>query len=527
MNSKDLLGPLEVAHIARDWTWAAQPHELAMSLLKVVVETCGLGLGLCFRLGGMRDQLLPLASFPNDVAQVPAQAMEELDNPLIYCLTGGQPCLVERIDVLVGVGSTFEQLRELVSAHHGALVLPLRDIDHHTVAVCALFGDADILREVHHAPLWQTLMQLHERLFASLNKAIGDEIHTRNERNDQRSASTRARERASRLLAAEFVGTSSATRQLRSDMLRMMDSSLAILITGETGTGKDHAAWLIHQASSRDGKFVPVNCAAIPKDLIEAELFGSERGAFTGANQARKGLVAEADGGTLFLDEIGDMPFELQGRLLRVLNEKKYRPVGANQERYSDFRLICATHQSLGQRIAEGQFREDLYFRIRQLTLHVPALRERPDDIAILAEYILRQYNRESQVHIPGFSAQALKILENHSFPGNVRELRSLVLVAAENTRAGEAISASSIKGLQSVQAGVGINAVNIPPLADLWQTNDLPGALIAFESRLIDARLRQANGSRILAAQSLGIPKRTLARKCLKWKLDRKDSPP
>ncbi|RQS75478.1 sigma-54-dependent Fis family transcriptional regulator [Burkholderia sp. Bp8963] len=519
------LDSLTVAGIARDLTWATDPADLALPLLQTAVEACGLSRGICYCLNSTGDQLQPVASFPNDASGLPDQAMTELDNPLVYGLVGGQPCTVERIDALVNVGATFEKLCERLPLHQGALVLPLRDTNRRAFAVMALFGELGALRDMHHAPLWQTLMQIHERLFARLYKHLGDEIQARHARVDQAHTNARVRERAARLLAAEFVGTSPAARQLRSDMLSMLDSALAILITGETGVGKDHAAWLIHQASSRGGKFVPVNCAAIPKDLIEAELFGNERGAFTGAGHARKGLVAEADGGTLFLDEIGDMPMELQGRLLRVLNEKKYRPVGANQERRSDFRLICATHQPLPQRIAEGRFREDLYFRIRQQTLHVPALRERPEDIAVLAEHTLLQYNRECQVHIPGFSASALRLFQAHSFPGNVRELRTLVLVAAERTKAGQPIKPEALRGLQPGQGRSDMPAEPGHLLHDLWHTDDLPGALAAFESHLIDERLRLANGSRTLAALSLGIPKRTLARKCLKWNLDREDS--
>lgn len=519
------LDALAVGELTRNMAWAEHPEELVVSLLKVLVRAGGLSQALCYALGDTGGHLQPLAGFPKDASAFPAQAMEELENPLVYGVVGGQAYLVERLERLVHVGESFDRLREVVSAEDGVLVVPLRDMKRSVFAVLALVGKAECLLETRHAPLWQIILQLHERLLARLYQRLGSEAQVRNAKAEQERASVRARDRAARLLAAEFVGVSPAVRQLRSEMLGMLDSTLAILITGETGAGKDHAAWLIHQASSRGGKFVPVNCAAIPKDLIEAELFGSERGAFTGAHQSRKGLVADADGGTLFLDEIGDMPPDLQGRLLRLLNEKKYRPVGSNEERQSDFRLICATHRSLPARIAEGLFREDLYFRIRQMTLHVPALRDRPEDIPVLAEHTLRQFNRERQANIPGFSAQALKLLESHQFPGNVRELRSLVLVAAELTGGGTAIKSSAIRGIQSDPYPAGQDVRSMSAMEEFWRTKDLPGALASLECRLIGERLRQLNGSRMLAAQSLGIPKRTLARKCQQWNLDREDT--
>ncbi|RQR68728.1 sigma-54-dependent Fis family transcriptional regulator [Burkholderia sp. Bp9012] len=522
------LNPLEVAGIARDMTWAAHPDELATVILQAAVDSGLLRLGMCYRLDQTSDCLRPLTCVPENASALPELDMDELDNPLVYSLVSGHPCEVERITDMVGVGSAFERLREHFMPGDGAWILPLRDTNQHAFAVLALLGAPLTLHALRQSALWQALLQIHERLFSGLQQNQGDAARARSADAVRAQAHTRTRERAARLLAAEFVGVSPAVRELRSDMLGMTDSNLAILVTGETGAGKDHAAWLIHQAGSRQGKFVPVNCAAIPKDLIEAELFGSERGAFTGASQARAGLVAEADGGTLFLDEIGDMPLELQGRLLRVLNEKRYRPVGATQERYSDFRLICATHQPLLQRIAEGSFREDLYFRIRQQCLHVPALRERPEDIPVLAEHVLLQYNRERQRHIPGISPEALRMLQMHPLPGNVRELRNLVLVAAERTERGKAIAPQALRELRPPAPRTPpLPATSTMPLHDLWETNDLPGALAAFECHLISERLRQANGSRALAAQSLGIPKRTLARRCQRWNIFQEDSAP
>ncbi|HGL6718190.1 sigma-54 dependent transcriptional regulator [Burkholderia contaminans] len=515
---------LQVALLARDMGMAARPDVLATAFMVAVQSTHGLLRGICYHLNGAADTLTPLADTGHRMQDLPDVAIDEVDNPLVYSLLSGQPCLIDKLATLAGVGIGFERLRACLPLAEGALVLPLRDAQHHAFGAVMFAGAADHLRFVQVDPCWQALTQLHERLQTRL---CSDSAATRNASHAEHGLQTeRARKRAARLLAAEFVGISAATRRVRDEMLRMTDSSLTILITGETGAGKDHAAWLIHHASPRHGKFVPVNCAAVPKDLIEAELFGTERGAYTGATHARSGLVAEADGGTLFLDEIGDMPLSLQGTLLRLLNEKKYRPLGASRERRSNFRLICATHRPLPQFIAEGRFREDLYFRIRQQTLHIPPLRERAEDILFLADHVLLQHNRERPAHVASISEGARRLLQRHPFPGNVRELRNLVLVAAEMTADGSAIQASVIRNLLANDAPVPPGA-DPSPLCDLWLTDDLPAALAAFERRLIDHRLQQVDGSRTLAAQSLGIPKRTLARKCLALNLDKEDTAP
>ncbi|MNY12475.1 Transcriptional regulatory protein QseF [compost metagenome] len=240
--------------------------------------------------------------------------------------------------------------------------------------------------------------------------------------------------------------------------------------------------------------------------------------------QARTGLVAEADGGTLFLDEIGDMPMALQGTLLRLLNEKKYRPLGGTREHSSDFRLICATHRPLPQLIRDGRFREDLYFRIRQLTLALPPLRERPEDIPALSFHTVLQHNRERQTRVAGLAPDALALLAAHALPGNVRQLRSLVLVAAERTPQGQPIRADLLDLSQAEMPALPQHGTGADLLHGLLHTDNLPQALDAFQSLVIRARLRQVNGSRSRAAQSLGIPKRTLARRCQAWNLDRED---
>ncbi|MEN4917686.1 sigma 54-interacting transcriptional regulator [Achromobacter spanius] len=518
---------LEATGIVRAMVLAERPDDQALALLSAATRLEGLRAACLYRRDAAGDKLVPLASTPIARERLPAIGMEAVDDPLVYSLTGGRSCLIKRISNLVGVGAGFETLAGCLGPWNAMLVVPLRDWRTQAHSVLVATGDVAAVTAWRDDPLWAMLLQIHERLSARLLEHMSVAEDARYERSVRQPQEERRRVHAGRLLAAEFIGVSAAARTLREDILRFAESTLAVLLTGETGTGKDHAAWLIHQASPRGGKFVPVNCAAIPKDLIEAELFGSVRGAYTGSTQARSGLVAEAAGGTLFLDEIGDMPMALQAALLRLLNEKKYRPLGSSREFSSDFRLICATHQPLLKLIREGRFREDLYFRIRQQTLNLPPLRDRKGDISVLAAHIILQHNRERRTHVAGIEPGALAILEGHAFPGNVRELRSLLLVAAERTETGHPISEPLLRQLQAGADDADADGLCDGNLRGLLQTDNLPDALETFERLLVSARLRALDGSRSRAAQSLGIPKRTLARRCQAWNLDREEPQP
>jgi transcriptional regulator with GAF, ATPase, and Fis domain len=223
-----------------------------------------------------------------------------------------------------------------------------------------------------------------------------------------------------------LVGKSLAMRRLVSQIERVAPTSASVLIRGETGTGKDVVAQMIHSLSSRaSGPFVVIDCSALSPSLAESELFGHERGAFTGAQGARAGLFEEANGGTVFLDELGELPKELQPKLLRVLEQRMVRRVGSSRQTPIDVRVICATHRNLREEVALGRFREDLYYRVAAISLEVPALRERLEDLPLLVEHFLRQDALPLRLdQIPEGSWQAL---EEHPWPGNVRELRNVV----------------------------------------------------------------------------------------------------
>lgn len=223
-------------------------------------------------------------------------------------------------------------------------------------------------------------------------------------------------------------GTSEATQKLLRDIDKVANTDISVLITGETGTGKEVVGRTIHKkAARRDGRFVAVNCAALPEQLIQSELFGHEKGAFTGAHEKTIGKIEQADGGVLFLDEIGDLPLNLQANLLRFLQDRIIVRVGGRKQINVDVRIIAATHVNIEQAIRNDQFREDLYHRLNVLHLHVSSLRKRLEDINVLAGYFVDEFVRKNNTLPKKFSDEALRVLRSHSWPGNVRELENRI----------------------------------------------------------------------------------------------------
>ncbi|SDE52158.1 sigma-54-dependent transcriptional regulator [Sporomusa acidovorans] len=225
-----------------------------------------------------------------------------------------------------------------------------------------------------------------------------------------------------------IVGTSASIRQVMNDIERVKDIDINVLILGESGTGKELVAKALHYLSVRKNEpFEVINCAAIPAELLESELFGYEKGAFTGAMQKKKGIFELADRGTLFLDEIGEMDMKLQVKLLRVVQEKEIVPIGSNHRRKIDVRIVCATNRDLKKMVATGNFREDLYFRLNVVTINLPSLRERQEDIPLLIEHFVAKYNQKMANQIKCVEPDFLKMLTRYSFKGNVRELENII----------------------------------------------------------------------------------------------------
>ena len=296
-----------------------------------------------------------------------------------------------------------------------------------------------------------------------------------------------------------LLGHSPAMQTALERIRAVADSEASVLLLGESGTGKELAARAIHESSPRRGKpFVPVNCTAIPEPLLESELFGHEKGAFTGADRRRRGLFAEANGGTLFLDEVGDLPLALQGKLLRVLQDKAIRPVGASQEIQLDVRVISATNRDVQALVGEGRFREDLYYRLAVLPIRLPSLRELPKDILPLASHFLERAASAIGKRFDGFDESAQAWLSQHRWPGNVRELENVVERAATLAR-GSLITLADLGTEFSGVAGLELGLR--PTLAEL-------------EDRYIRRVLEEAKGDKAAAARILGVSVRTLQRR-------------
>jgi transcriptional regulator with GAF, ATPase, and Fis domain len=302
------------------------------------------------------------------------------------------------------------------------------------------------------------------------------------------------------------IGQSRAMREVLSRVKRVAETRVTVLLTGETGTGKEVVARAVHDQSRRqDALFIAQNCAAIPESLLESELFGHRRGAFTGASHDKKGLFEVADGGTLFLDEIGEMPHALQSKLLRVLQDGEIRPVGAEDARRVDVRIVAATNRDLQKEVAEGRFREDLLYRISTFTLALPALRERRDDVPLLAQAFLVRYAKDLGKVASAFTQEALEVLAAYDWPGNVRELENEVQRALLEIEDGELVGAHH---LSARVRGDGAARAVAPPTGTLRDRMD------AVERVLVAEALRQVGNNKTKAAKNLGLTREGLHKK-------------
>lgn len=440
-------------------------------------------------------------------------------------------------DIRMPGGSGLELLEKIKAKHPGLPVIIMTAFSDLDSAVSAFQGGA-----FEYLPKPFDLPKAVELIRRAVEESLREEV------SEERMGET-----------PEMLGQAPAMQDVFRAIGRLSQSNVTVMITGESGSGKELVARALHKHSPRaSGPFVAINTAAIPKDLLESELFGHERGAFTGAQTMRRGRFEQADGGTLFLDEIGDMPYELQTRLLRVLSDGHFYRVGGHGAVKSNVRVIAATHQDLEQRVKDGVFREDLFHRLNVIRLRLPPLRERKEDVAMLTRHFLGVSAKQLGVEPKRISDSALAWLEAFAFPGNVRQLENIchwltVMAPAQLVEAKDLPPEVGVTdGAVPVPAAVapvapGVSETSLPssaPAAPVARVNgaaswegvleqEAVALLLAgqpdvwdvltrrFESRLIQAALANTKGRRIEAAQKLGIGRNTITRKIQELGLD------
>jgi sigma-54-dependent transcriptional regulator len=461
----------------------------------------------------------------------------DTQDPLVYCGTTGAVVLID--DVYSYSGFDLEYLyrhdRSCETRTHSLILVPLRDHDGQTIGILELINakDAYDRRYVSFKSLEPIIRAFAAQAAVCINNALLIEqnhqlINLLNDTNQRLEAENRRlKERAVRRVDYKIIGSSDAMQKVFDLMDKAVGTAVSVLLTGETGTGKEVFARAIHDNGARKAKlFVTQNCAALPEHLLESELFGYRRGAFSGAVADKKGLFELADGGTLFLDEIGDMPLNLQSKLLRVLQEGEIRPLGGTDIRKVNVRIVAATHCDLAEKIRACQFREDLFFRLAVFPIRLPPLRERGSDLNVLIDHFIQHFSRQYQKRVKGVSPGALELLMRYEYPGNVRELQNVIERAVLLCEDSGAVLEEHLSEQILHAAGQGSGrqgrrySVRMQESLINAASSSLKNAVNAYEVAVIEQHLQANNWNQTRTAESLQIPRRTLIDKMSRYNI-------
>lgn len=463
------------------------------------------------------------------------------NDPLMFCGMTSSVVLIDDVYRYTGFDLEYIYQHDQVNGTRtqSLILVPLRDHDKQTIGVLELVNAKDAynrryvsfksLEPIICAFAAQAAVCINNAFLIETNSHLIELLNDTNQRLEKENRFLKARN--SRNPDYNIIGQSEAMQRVFRLMEKAMDTAVSILLTGETGTGKEVFARAIHENSVRKHKpFVTQNCAALPEQLLESELFGYKKGAFTGATSEKKGLFELANGGSIFLDEIGDMPLNLQSKILRVLQEGEVRPLGATGSVKVDVRVIAATHCNLPEKIKSGEFREDLFFRLNVFPIVLPALRDRDADIKLLLDHFVKKYTRLYGKRIAGISPTALDLLLNYPFPGNVRELQNAIERAVLLCEDGGSLLIEHLpESIQDCTQGrvvVGRRSGEtlIHQSRAMQDFSSLKKAVNAYEISVIEQHLQANNWNQTRTAETLQIPRRTLIDKMSRYNIKTPD---
>ncbi|HHM04784.1 MAG TPA: GAF domain-containing protein [Gammaproteobacteria bacterium] len=448
-----------------------------------------------------------------------------------YCAFSGK--LVNLNDIYAYTGFDFAALYDFDRAQgyhtRSLLSVPLRSHDAVTIGVLQLINRQDgiqhqgvpfpsSLHELVSAFATQAAVALETAQLIEQNQRLIEALDHSNRELVEENERLRHKIQT-RYDFSQIVGHGARMQQVFSLLKKVLHSDATVLLRGETGTGKELIARAIHHNSPRSSKELVIqNCAALPENLLESELFGYKKGAFSGAVTDKKGLIEQADGGTLFLDEIGDMPIGLQAKILRVLQEKEVRPLGALQSRRVNVRIVAATHCNLEEKVQAGGFREDLYYRLAVFPLELPPLRERRDDLPALVHYFVAHFSQHYGKKISSVSPKAFDVMIQYDYPGNIRELRNIIERAVLLCEDGGSLVPEHFPATMQGTASAGADAAP----AHALQKGSLKEHLQAFERRILREALESHGWNQTQTAEALQIGRRTLIEKMQRYELKR-----